>query len=56
LLLLCLDDLAAAGVEVAQISWIGPMHFYARTVNARCGRVFAVLDKSPTSASPATEQ
>jgi mycothiol synthase len=46
LLLLCLDDLAAAGVTVAQISWIGPMAFYAKTVEARCGRVFAVLEKS----------
>jgi mycothiol synthase len=47
LLLLCLDDLAAAGVAVAQIGWIGPMAFYAKTVDARCGRVFAVLVKSP---------
>jgi mycothiol synthase len=51
LLLLCLDDLAAAGVAVAQIGWIGPMSFYAKTVDARCGRVFAVLEKSPTPAS-----
>jgi mycothiol synthase len=50
LLLLCLDDLAAAGVAVAQIGWIGPMSFYAKTVDARCGRVFAVLEKSPTPA------
>ena len=48
LLLLCLDNLAAAGFDNAQISWIGPMHFYARAVDARCGRVFAVLEKSPT--------
>lgn len=48
LLSLCLDDLAAAGFTVAQIGWIGPMHFYARTVDARCGRVFAVLDKHLT--------
>jgi mycothiol synthase len=50
LLLLCLDDLAAAGVAVAQIGWIGPMSFYAKTVDARCGRVFAVLEKSPAPA------
>lgn len=43
LLRLCLDDLAAAGTEVAQISWIGPMEFYHRTVGARCRRVFLVL-------------
>jgi len=48
LLLLCLDDLAAAGVTVAQIGWIGPMAFYSKTVDARCGRVFAVLEKTPS--------
>lgn len=46
LLRLCLDDLAAAGTEVAQISWIGPMAFYHRTVGARCRRVFLVLEKA----------
>jgi mycothiol synthase len=46
LLRLCLDDLAAAGTEVAQISWIGPMAFYHRTVGARCRRVFLTLEKS----------
>lgn len=42
---LCLDDLASGGTEVAQISWIGPMEFYHRTVGARCRRVFLVLQK-----------
>ena len=46
LLRLCLDDLAAAGTQVAQISWIGPMEFYNRTVGARCRRAFLVLEKS----------
>ncbi len=46
LLRLCLDDLAAAGTEVAQISWIGPMAFYHRTVGARCRRVFLTLEKA----------
>jgi hypothetical protein len=55
LLLLCLDDLAAAGVAVAQISWIGPMAFYSKTVDARCGRVFAVLEKSATPGPASTE-
>jgi len=45
LLLRCLDDLAATAVAIAQIAWIGPLAFYARTVDARCGRVFAVLEK-----------
>ena len=47
LLRLCLDDLARAGIAVAQIGWIGPAGFYSRSVGARCRRVFAVLDKSP---------
>jgi len=51
LLLLCLDDLATAGVAAAQIGWIGPMSFYAKTVDARCGRVFAVLEKHTGAAS-----
>ncbi len=46
LLRLCLDDLAAAGTKVAQISWIGSMAFYHRTVGARCRRVFLTLEKS----------
>ncbi|MGH3495177.1 MAG: GNAT family N-acetyltransferase, partial [Sciscionella sp.] len=29
LLRLCLDDLAQAGISVAQIGWIGPMSFYS---------------------------
>ena len=45
LLRTCLDDMAAAGVDVAQISWIGPADFYARTVGARIGRTFAVCAK-----------
>jgi predicted N-acetyltransferase YhbS len=45
LLRACLDDLAAAGIATAQIGWIGPMHFYARAVDARLGRRFAVLGK-----------
>ena len=45
LLRACLDDLAAAGVPAAQIGWIGPQTFYERTVGARLGRRFAILDK-----------
>lgn len=52
LLLRCLDDLAEAGVPVAQISWVGPVRFYARTVDARIGRVFAVLEKQRDESSP----
>lgn len=45
LLRLCLDDIAAAGIAAAEVCWIGPMNFYARTVDARCGREFAILAK-----------
>ncbi len=42
----CLDDMAAAGLAVAQISWIGPASFYERAAGARMGRTFVVLNKS----------
>jgi predicted N-acetyltransferase YhbS len=45
LLRACLDDMAVAGIGVAQISWIGPADFYARAVGARIGRTFAVCAK-----------
>ena len=41
----CLDDLAAAGVQQAEIGWIGPAGFYTRTVGARCDREFALFEK-----------
>jgi mycothiol synthase len=46
LLRLCLDDLAAAGLAAAEIGWIGPMGFYARTVGATLGRRFAIVAKA----------
>jgi predicted N-acetyltransferase YhbS len=52
LLCACLDDMAAAGLSVAQISWIGPADFYARAVGARIGRTFAVFAKSLPGAAP----
>lgn len=42
----CLADMAAAGLPVAQIGWLGPEHFYANAANARRGRTFAVLRRS----------
>jgi GNAT superfamily N-acetyltransferase len=51
LLRLCLNDVAASGTEAMQISWIGPMAFYHRTVGARCRRVFLVLRKPVPGAS-----
>jgi predicted N-acetyltransferase YhbS len=45
LLRVCLDDLARAGVRRAQIAWVGPTAFYSRTVGARIGRQFVILEK-----------
>jgi len=42
----CLGDMAAAGISVAQIGWIGPARFYARAADARIGRTFAIMRKA----------
>ena len=42
----CLGDMAAAGLPVAQIGWIGPVRFYVRAAGARMGRTFAILRKA----------
>jgi mycothiol synthase len=55
LLLACLDDMAKAGLTLAQISWIGPAQFYAKAVNARIGRTFVVLDKILETGSPTAQ-
>lgn len=41
----CLDDLRAAGHPTAQIGWVGPVGFYARTVDAYVERVFRIYRK-----------
>ena len=41
----CLDDQAALGLPGAQISWVGPVQFYANAVNAAIERVFFVFEK-----------
>jgi predicted N-acetyltransferase YhbS len=46
LLSACLHDMAAAGLAVAQISWVGPAQFYERAVGARIGRTFVILGRS----------
>lgn len=38
----CLVDIRAQGRASAQISWVGPVRFYARTVGAYVDRTFAV--------------
>lgn len=46
LLARCLADQKAAGFAESQIGWVGPIPFYARTVDAVIGRVFWLLEKS----------
>ncbi|MGE5481934.1 MAG: GNAT family N-acetyltransferase [Bacteroidota bacterium] len=46
LLRLCLRDLREQGYTEAQISWAGPVPFYARTVDARMDRIFYILRRS----------
>ncbi|MFD4713815.1 GNAT family N-acetyltransferase [Streptomyces sp. NPDC058430] len=41
----CLADQLAAGLDEAEIGWTGPVHFYARGVEARLGRVFWTYSK-----------
>ena len=45
LLIRCLLDVAAAGHQDAVIAWIGPREFYERSVGARPGPRFAVLER-----------
>jgi ribosomal protein S18 acetylase RimI-like enzyme len=52
LLRACLDDMAAAGLAVAQVSWVGPADFYAKAVDARIGRTFAVFTKALAAREP----
>lgn len=45
LLKLCLQDIHANGHQTAEISWTGPIHFYAKAVGARMRRVFWLMKK-----------
>lgn len=48
----CLLDQRAAGLATAQICWVGPVRFYARTAGARIERVFFLFHKAqPTAES-----
>jgi mycothiol synthase len=42
----CLADQRDAGIEVAEIGWVGPVRFYSKTVGARLGRVFWAFEKT----------
>ncbi|MGA8113178.1 MAG: GNAT family N-acetyltransferase [Actinocatenispora sp.] len=44
----CLADQREAGHATAQIGWVGPVPFYARTVGARLDRIFWMYRKSLT--------
>jgi len=46
LLIACLVDIAAAGHDKAEIAWIGPREFYARSCGAVDGRRFVRLERS----------
>lgn len=41
----CLADMREAGIEVAEIGWVGPVRYYAKTVGATLGRVFWAFEK-----------
>ncbi|MEJ3743345.1 GNAT family N-acetyltransferase [Actinomycetes bacterium KLBMP 9797] len=41
----CLREQRAAGITSAEIGWVGPVPFYARTVGARIQRVFFLYRK-----------
>ena len=41
----CLNNLRSAGHRTAQIGWVGPVGFYARTVDAYVERVFRIYRK-----------
>lgn len=45
LLLRCLRDMREQGFARAEISWVGPISFYARAANAVINRVFFWLEK-----------
>jgi mycothiol synthase len=42
----CLRDWQAAGIETCEITWAGPLTFYARTVGATMGKAFWSYHKS----------
>lgn len=48
----CLADLRASGMSHAQIGWVGPLEFYARTVGAVAERRFTLYRKALASAPP----
>lgn len=41
----CLADLLDAGLPTAEVCWVGPVAFYARTADAYLNRVFRIYRK-----------
>jgi predicted N-acetyltransferase YhbS len=46
----CLRDQRAAGIDRAQIGWVGPVRFYSGSAGARIERVFLLFRKNITPA------
>ena len=46
LLAACLEDLQVAGFDRCEISWIGPVGFYAKAAGAVVSRVFQLVGKA----------
>ena len=42
----CLADMRDAGIDVAEIAWVGPYRFYSRTVGATITRSFWIYEKA----------
>jgi mycothiol synthase len=49
----CLREQRAAGQRRVQIGWVGPVPFYARSVDARIERVFFLYQKGLSTPDPA---
>ena len=56
LLRLCLQDLRDQGWRVADISWAGPVHYYARAVDAVVHKVYWVFTKELGEGATANRQ
>lgn len=52
----CLADQRDAGLAEAQIAWVGPVDFYARTVGARVGRHFTLFRQDLPAADASGEE
>ena len=51
----CLRDQRTAGIEFAQIGWVGPVPFYSRSAGARIERVFFLYRRALGSPNESTD-